>query len=168
MSSHTVENGFEMLTVTDATAAAGHDALKPAHANFGFIAHETATVAEVTDRLATATADSAEAVSTDGSRRVPGYLTAQDDFYAVRTADGPFADSDGLVRRNSLDAGDHTGVSLVRNCECLCPLRPTLYYVTSLWAGSRHRHDRDVVRARRDATVLQRRTDNRSPVRLGL
>jgi hypothetical protein len=62
-----VKNGFEAPTVPDTTVAAGHDALEPAHTNFGFITHETATVAEVTDRLATAnaTTDSVEAVSTD-------------------------------------------------------------------------------------------------------
>jgi len=62
-----VENGFEVLTVTDATAAAGHDALEAAHTNFGFIAHETATTEEVVDRLATANVN-ADAVSTDGGK----------------------------------------------------------------------------------------------------
>ncbi|MFB6236272.1 MAG: cysteine hydrolase family protein [Halopenitus sp.] len=47
-----VENGFEVLAVTDATAAAGEEALEAALTNFGFIAHETATTDEVTDRLA--------------------------------------------------------------------------------------------------------------------
>ena len=60
-----VENGFEVLTVTDATAAAGEEALEAALTNYGFIAHETATTDEVVDRLATAGTD-AEAVETDG------------------------------------------------------------------------------------------------------
>lgn len=47
-----VESGFEVLVVTDATAAAGRDALDAALTNYGFIAHETATTAEVTPRLA--------------------------------------------------------------------------------------------------------------------
>ncbi len=46
-----VENGFEVLTVTDATAAAGEEALEAALTNFGFIAHETSTTDEVTERL---------------------------------------------------------------------------------------------------------------------
>jgi nicotinamidase-related amidase len=60
-----VENGFEVLTVTDATAAAGEEALQAAQTNFGFIAHETATTDDVVDRLATASTE-AEGVSTDG------------------------------------------------------------------------------------------------------
>jgi len=60
-----VENGFEVLTVTDATAAAGEDALEAALTNYNFIAHETATTDEVVDRLATADAE-ATGVSTDG------------------------------------------------------------------------------------------------------
>jgi nicotinamidase-related amidase len=57
-----VENGFEVLAVTDATAAAGRDALEAAHTNFGFVAHETATTDEVVPRLraATETAEPAE------------------------------------------------------------------------------------------------------------
>lgn len=51
-----VENGFEVLTVTDATAAAGKDALTAALTNYNFIAHETATTDEVVDRLSVATA----------------------------------------------------------------------------------------------------------------
>ncbi|KAB1187336.1 MULTISPECIES: cysteine hydrolase [Haloferax] len=47
-----VEAGFEVLVVTDATAAAGREALKAAYTNYGFIAHETATTDEVTPRLA--------------------------------------------------------------------------------------------------------------------
>ncbi|ERG94286.1 cysteine hydrolase family protein [Haloquadratum walsbyi] len=62
-----VENGFEVITVTDATAAAGQDALEAAHTNFGFIAHETVTTEQATDRLATAGVE-AESVSTDGGR----------------------------------------------------------------------------------------------------
>lgn len=46
-----VENGYEVLAVTDATAAPGRDALEAALTNFEFIAHETATTAEVEDRL---------------------------------------------------------------------------------------------------------------------
>jgi nicotinamidase-related amidase len=47
-----VENGFEALAVTDATAANGEEALEAALTNFGFIAHETATTDEVTEWLA--------------------------------------------------------------------------------------------------------------------
>ncbi|WP_411967410.1 cysteine hydrolase family protein [Haloferax sp. YSSS75] len=47
-----VEAGFEVLVVTDATAAAGEEALQAAYTNFGFIAHETATTDEVIPRLA--------------------------------------------------------------------------------------------------------------------
>lgn len=46
-----VENGFEVLTVTDATAAAGREALEAALTNFGFIAHETAETDDVVARL---------------------------------------------------------------------------------------------------------------------
>ncbi len=46
-----VENGFEVLTVTDATAAAGREALEAALTNFGFIAHETAETEAVVSRL---------------------------------------------------------------------------------------------------------------------
>jgi nicotinamidase-related amidase len=46
-----VENGFEVLTVTDATAAAGEDALEAALTNYEFIAHETATTDEAVGRL---------------------------------------------------------------------------------------------------------------------
>ncbi|MCT9097084.1 cysteine hydrolase family protein [Haloarchaeobius sp. HME9146] len=46
-----VEAGFEVLVVTDATAAAGKDALEAAYTNYGFIAHETATTEEVVARL---------------------------------------------------------------------------------------------------------------------
>lgn len=60
-----VENGFEVLAVTDATAAAGEDALDAALTNYNFIAHETATTEEVADRLATASAD-VGSVATDG------------------------------------------------------------------------------------------------------
>ena len=60
-----VENGFEVLAVTDATAAAGEEALEAAIINYDFIAHETATTDEVVNRLETAGAD-AEAVETDG------------------------------------------------------------------------------------------------------
>ena len=59
-----VENGFEVLTVTDATAAAGEDALHAAHTNYEFIAHETATTDEVVDRLATA--EPSAALAADG------------------------------------------------------------------------------------------------------
>lgn len=47
-----VEAGFEVLVVTDATAAAGREALDAALTNYGFIAHETATTAEIAPRLA--------------------------------------------------------------------------------------------------------------------
>jgi nicotinamidase-related amidase len=46
-----VENGFEVLTVSDASAAAGEEALQAALTNYGFIAHETATTDEVVPRL---------------------------------------------------------------------------------------------------------------------
>mgnify|MGYP000621434523 FL=1 len=49
-----VENGFEVLTVTDATAAAGEEALQAAITNYGFIAHETAETDDVVERLAAA------------------------------------------------------------------------------------------------------------------
>ncbi|VTT86392.1 Isochorismatase [Halorubrum sp. DM2] len=49
-----VENGFEVLTVTDATAAAGEEALQAALTNYGFIAHETAETDAVAERLAAA------------------------------------------------------------------------------------------------------------------
>lgn len=49
-----VENGYEVLVVTDATAAPGHDALEAALTNFELIAHETATTDGVVDRLANA------------------------------------------------------------------------------------------------------------------
>jgi nicotinamidase-related amidase len=57
-----VENGFEVLTVTDATAAAGEEALEAALTNYGFIAHETAATDEVVPRLrgAAPEAESAE------------------------------------------------------------------------------------------------------------
>lgn len=47
-----VENGYETVVVTDATAAPGRDALEAARINFEFLAHETVTTADVTDRLA--------------------------------------------------------------------------------------------------------------------
>lgn len=49
-----VENGYEVLAVTDATAAPGQDALEAALINFEFIAHETATTDTVVDRLVNA------------------------------------------------------------------------------------------------------------------
>lgn len=49
-----VENGYEVLAVTDATAAPGRDALEAALTNFEFIAHETATTDAVVDRLVNA------------------------------------------------------------------------------------------------------------------
>ena len=49
-----VENGYEVLVVTDATAAPGREALEAALTNFEFIAHETATTDVVEDRLAAA------------------------------------------------------------------------------------------------------------------
>jgi len=63
-----VENGFEVAVVTDATAAAGRDALEAARTNYGFIAHETVTTDEAADRLAAADAG-AEAPATDGGQR---------------------------------------------------------------------------------------------------
>lgn len=47
-----VENGFEVIVVTDATAAAGQEALNAAHTNYEFIAHETVTSEEVVPVLA--------------------------------------------------------------------------------------------------------------------
>ncbi|WP_338727432.1 cysteine hydrolase [Haladaptatus sp. DJG-WS-42] len=47
-----VEAGFEVVVVTDATAAAGKAALDAAYTNYGFIAHETTTTEEITPRLA--------------------------------------------------------------------------------------------------------------------
>ena len=58
-----VENGFEVVVVTDATAAAGQKALEAAHTNYGFIAHETVTTDEIADRLAAAGTD-AETLAT--------------------------------------------------------------------------------------------------------
>jgi len=49
-----VENGYEVLAVTDATAAPGRDALEAALTNFEFIAHETARTDVVEGRLAVA------------------------------------------------------------------------------------------------------------------
>ena len=49
-----VENGYEVLVVTDATAAPGRDALEAALTNFEFVAHETATTDDVEERLAAA------------------------------------------------------------------------------------------------------------------
>ncbi|MEZ3118077.1 cysteine hydrolase family protein [Halobaculum sp. MBLA0147] len=60
-----VENGFEVITVTDATAAAGEEALEAAHTNFGFIAHETVTTEDVTERLATADSETAATSADD-------------------------------------------------------------------------------------------------------
>lgn len=60
-----VENGNELLAVTDATAAA-EEALAAAHTNYVFIAHGTATTTdEVVGRLAPADAE-AEIARTDG------------------------------------------------------------------------------------------------------
>lgn len=60
-----VENGFEVVAVPDATAAAGEEALEAARTNFEFIAHETAATDDVVDRLATANTE-AEGISADG------------------------------------------------------------------------------------------------------
>ena len=49
-----VGNGFEALTVTDAAAAAGEEALQAALSNYGVIAHETAEADDVVERLAAA------------------------------------------------------------------------------------------------------------------
>lgn len=60
-----VENGNELLAVTDVTAAA-EEALAAAHTNYGFIAHGTATTTdEVVGRFAPADAE-AEIARTDG------------------------------------------------------------------------------------------------------
>lgn len=61
-----VENGYETVAVTDATAAAGEEALEAARTNFEFIAHETATTGEVADRLARA--DVGAEAAADGGR----------------------------------------------------------------------------------------------------
>lgn len=60
-----VENGYETVAVTDATAAAGEEALEAAKTNFEFIAHETATTDEIADRLANAGTEASPA-RTDG------------------------------------------------------------------------------------------------------
>jgi len=60
-----VENGFEVLAVTDATAAAGEEAPEAALTNYNFIAHETATTDGIVDRLAAADAE-VTGVSADG------------------------------------------------------------------------------------------------------
>jgi hypothetical protein len=70
-----------VVAVTDATAAAGHDALEAAHTNFGFIAHETATTEEVADRLATAGIE-AEGVSTDGGHNESGPDESGEGFFS--------------------------------------------------------------------------------------
>lgn len=46
-----VENGFEVHVVTDATAAAGQEALDAALTNYNFIAHETVTTDEIVPQL---------------------------------------------------------------------------------------------------------------------
>lgn len=53
-----VENGFEVLVVTDATAAASEEMLEAARTNYEMIAHETAETDEVVDRLSETTATS--------------------------------------------------------------------------------------------------------------
>lgn len=50
-----VENGYEVIVVTDATAAPGREALEAALTNFEFIAHETTTTDKMETRLSTAT-----------------------------------------------------------------------------------------------------------------
>ena len=46
-----IENGFDVIIVADATAAAGADALKAAHINYEFLAHEVVTTDEIIKRL---------------------------------------------------------------------------------------------------------------------
>jgi Isochorismatase family. len=64
-----VENGFEVLAVADATAAAGENALETVLTNYNFIAHETATADEVVDRLATADARATDVSADSGTHR---------------------------------------------------------------------------------------------------
>lgn len=45
------EKGYEVIVINDATAAPGEDAYKAALTNYGFIAHESITAAEVLQRL---------------------------------------------------------------------------------------------------------------------
>ncbi|RMF81081.1 MAG: cysteine hydrolase [Chloroflexi bacterium] len=45
------ENGYEVIVINDATAAAGDDAYKAALVNFGFIAHESITASEAYNRF---------------------------------------------------------------------------------------------------------------------
>jgi nicotinamidase-related amidase len=49
-----VENGYEVLVVTDATGALGPEMLEAARTNFEMIAHETAETDDVTARLSAA------------------------------------------------------------------------------------------------------------------
>lgn len=50
----TVENGYEVLVVKDATGAPGEEMLEAARTNYEMIAHETAEADDVTSRLANA------------------------------------------------------------------------------------------------------------------
>ncbi|GJL75233.1 cysteine hydrolase family protein [Nitrosomonas sp.] len=52
-----IENGFDLIIVADATAAAGADALKAAHINYEFLAHEVVTTDEIIKRLHKAKAE---------------------------------------------------------------------------------------------------------------
>jgi nicotinamidase-related amidase len=45
------ENGFDVIVVKDATAGAGEEATQAAYVNYGFIASEVATTAEVVEAL---------------------------------------------------------------------------------------------------------------------
>lgn len=49
-----VENGYEVLVVSDATGALSEDMLGAARINFEMIAHETASTDDVATRLSTA------------------------------------------------------------------------------------------------------------------
>jgi nicotinamidase-related amidase len=49
------ENGFNVIVVKDATAGAGEEATQAAYVNYGFIASEVATTADVVEALEAAT-----------------------------------------------------------------------------------------------------------------
>jgi nicotinamidase-related amidase len=46
-----IENGFDAIIVSDATAAAGDAAYEAALTNFGFLAHEVVTTKQIVKRL---------------------------------------------------------------------------------------------------------------------
>ena len=58
-----VENGYEVLVVTDATGAPGPEMLEAARTNYEMIAHETAEADEVASRLADASTSTVSAES---------------------------------------------------------------------------------------------------------